>query len=340
MIMAIRLCQWDIVGTCNLNCTYCRQKILSGLPHLPKGQVFKIIDKLVASEVEIVSLAGGEPLTLSFLPEVLRYLRGKVKQIIVTTNGTLIKIPQAEMLKEYCSEVQVSIDGSCSAIHDQFRGRGTFDRAIAAVRLLVEMGVTVVLRLTICRENKDDTGNYVRLAHELGVRAAYLRRALPIGNYQNGDVLRPEELYAAFKDAFDQGKKFGIHVGSADYFSQLEFDRRERDKAEKNIAERPNQILSGCSIGIDAFYLTQDGKVLFCPYLPVYCGDLTKQSLSDVWDNSEMMNISRNIRWNQTGKCAACRFRMSCGGCPAYIFLTTGKLTESDGGCWVNDPVC
>lgn len=334
----IKLCQWDITGTCNLNCTYCREKATSGSQHLPLEEILKIIDQFAEMHVKMVSVSGGEPMTLKFLPRVLAYLRGKVETIGLTTNGTLVTEDNVGLIKEFCSGVQVSLDGSRAEIHDRFRGDGMFNRTISAIELMVKRGVNVMTRLTMCRENLQDTGEYVRLAHRLGLKSAFLRRAIPAGNFKGQTPLTPQELYPAFKMAFEIGAELGMHIGSADYFSQLEFDPSERQKVEKNLAEKPGQVLSGCSIGTGAFYLAQDGKVLFCPYLPVYCGDMTKEHLSKIWAESRMFKVSRNLRWNMTGKCAACRFKMACGGCPAYIFLTTGNLTESDGGCWVNQP--
>jgi len=335
----IKLCQWDITGSCNLNCTYCREKATSSLPHLPLEGIKRIIDQFAAMQVKMVSVSGGEPLTLKFLPEVLAYLRDKVETIGLTTNATLISQANVGLIKEFCNGVQVSLDGSCAEIHDHFRGSGTFERTISSIRLMVERGINVMTRLTICRENIHDIQAYVRLAHSLGLKSAYLRRAIPTGNFKGQGTLSAQKLYSAFKIAFDTGHELGMHIGSADYFSQLEFDKKERAKAEKNLIEKPGQLLSGCSIGIEAFYLAQDGRVLFCPYLPVYCGDMTKELLSKIWEDSQMFKINRNLRWNTVGKCAKCRFKMTCGGCPAYIFLTTGKLTESDNGCWINDPV-
>ncbi len=334
----IKLCQWDITGSCNLNCTYCREKATAGLQHLSLTKIFSIVDQLAEMKVRMVSIAGGEPLTLKFLPEVLAYLQGKVQSVAITTNATLINDANVGYLKKYCYAVQVSLDGSRAEIHDRFRGHGTFDKTTAAIRLMVKNGIKVVPRLTLCRENLNDTADFVRLAHKLGLNSAYLRRALPAGNAKHEIPLTPHELYAAFKVAFETGNELGMHVGSADYFSQLEFDPKERAKAEKNLAESPGQLLSGCSIGINAFYIAQDGKVLFCPYLPVLCGDLTEQTLSEIWKNSSMFKVGRSLRWNVTGKCSRCRFKMACGGCPAYVYLTTGKLTESDNGCWINEP--
>lgn len=334
--MNIKLVQWDITGNCNLNCRYCREKRTDDLPELDIGQIKSIIDQFADIKVKMVSIAGGEPLLFKKLAEVMDYMKGKVGAIGLTTNGTLISQNNISFIKEYVDGVQVSIDGSRPEIHDYYRGRGNFKKMMRGMNLLLKNGIRVVPRFTIGHENKGDVENYIRLINSLGIKAAYLRRTIPCGNSRDTKPLSAPKLFETFRAAFATGHSLGMHIGSADYFSQLYFDPQEREKAEKNLAEKPGQILSGCSIGIEAFYLAQNGQVLFCPYLPVFCGDMTKQHIREIWEKSEMLDVSRNLRWNKKGKCSTCKFLMCCGGCPAYIFLTTNKITSSDNGCWMN----
>lgn len=329
----IKLCQWDITGNCNLNCTYCREKSTKMIPDMPIGQIRSIIDK-ITGQVKMVSLAGGEPMVFRYLQELLEYLKGKVEVIGLTTNATLISERNIDMIKEYIDGVQVSLDGSSATVHDNFRGQGTFDKAVTAIELMRRHGILVMTRFTMTEGNINDVGSYVRLAHSLGLDRAYIRRVIPVGNGASARPLSPRELYRAYSEAFAVGRELGIHIGSTDYFSQLEFDPKERAKAEKNLAEKPDRIISGCSMGTDAFYLSQNGQILFCPYLPIYCGDLTKQTLGEIWREAKMFRINRSLRRNVKGKCTSCKFLNCCGGCPAYIYHTTGDICESDNGCW------
>lgn len=335
--MTIKLCQWDITGSCNLNCTYCREKSTSGFQRLELSQLFHLIDQMAEMKVEMLMIAGGEPFTLKELPIILEYAAKKLPHVGISSNGTLINESHVGYLREFCYGIQVSLDGSCAEIHDTFRGKGNFDRAVQGINLLRKHEINVMTRLTICHENLHDVGNYIRFVHSLGLKSAYLRRVIPSGNSSNYHALTSDMLHEAFRTAFSVGRELGMHIGSADYFSQIEFDPNERAKVEKNLVERPGQLLSGCSIGINAFYLAQDGRILFCPYLPVECGDMLTEGLEYIWKNSKMFKINRSLRKNIKGKCSTCRFKMCCGGCPAYTFRTTGDITQSDNGCWINE---
>lgn len=333
----LKLLQWDLTGNCNLNCAYCREKTTSDLPDMGIEEIRKIIDQFQSFGVKMVAIAGGEPFLFRALPQVLDYLFTKVETIGITTNGTLIKEEHLEMIKKYVNGVQISLDGGCAETHDLLRGKGTFEKTVKTLRMLIENNVFTVTRFTICHSNKHDVENYVRFVSSLGLKSAYLRRVIPSGNSAATLAIPANELRSIFERAYSVGHSLGMHIGSADYFSQLCFDSEEKKKAEGNLLRRPGEILSGCSIGVDALYLAQDGQVLFCPYLPVFCGDMKTQSLSEIWKKSKMLEISRNLRWNKTGKCAKCKYLMCCGGCPAYCHLTTGDILSSDEGCWYNN---
>jgi len=333
----IKLCQWDITGECNLNCSYCREKRTEKLATLKLEQIFSIINQFADMEVKMVNIAGGEPLIFKDLPRVLSYLRPKVETLGLTTNATLVSNKNISIIKDFFDGVQVSLDGGSADIHDLIRGIGMFKKTVSAIELMVKSNVNVMTRLTITHQNKHHIADYIKLASKLGLKSAYLRRIIPSGNSQKTEPLSSDELFNVFKIAHAIGKEFNIHVGSADYFSQIYFDQNEKAKVEKNTKDHPGKVLSGCSIGIDAFYVAQNGQVLFCPYLPVFCGDMTKEHLSSIWEKSKMFKVNRNLRLNIKGKCSKCKYLMCCGGCPAYSFLTAGEITASDAGCWINE---
>jgi len=231
------------------------------------------------------------------------------------------------------------LDGSRPEIHDRFRGKGSFEKTMHGIELLMKADIKIYPRLTLCEENKDDVIDYVNLVHSLGLDTAYLRRMIPSGNSADRRPMNAGDLKNFFSFAYQRGHELGIHIGSSDYFAQIYFDEEERNKAEKNLqASDGETVLSGCSMGINALYVAQDGKVLFCPYLPVVCGDMIEKPLRQIWEESEMFSVARNLRYNMDGKCQKCKWLMCCGGCPAYAYLTTGSLTTSDPGCWINEP--
>ena len=110
----------SVTDRCNFRCTYCMPKEIFGPDHvfLNRDQVlsFEEITRLtrlfVAHGVEKIRLTGGEPLVrrdLHMLVSQLRAIPG-LKDLTLTTNGTLLKA-QAQGLKDAGLErVTVSLD--------------------------------------------------------------------------------------------------------------------------------------------------------------------------------------------------------------------------------------
>jgi radical SAM protein with 4Fe4S-binding SPASM domain len=75
-----------------------------------------------------------------------------------------------------------------------------------------------------------------------------------------------------------------------------------------------------------------NGDVTPCPYLPLFAGNLRRESLTDLWRSSELfVNIRERSRLG--GRCGQCELAASCGGCRARAFGMTGDVLAEDPLC-------
>jgi len=337
-MLSLDYVQWDVTSVCNLNCAHCREKKTLSNPKndLTEKECKNAIDQITAFNTHTLSLAGGEPLLGKHIWKILKYARGKFKRLVLSTNGTLITNEVADKLALYLTNVQISVDGPTAEVHDYIRGKGSFDKTMRAIQSIKKVGLQVDIRMTICRETMDHVRAFIDLAKMLELSGAYMRRLIPSGNGKGGKVnpLSSMELKSVLGDAIAYGKSIGTHVASADYFCQITFNETARLKAEKT-QKLGGSVIGGCAIGVNSFYLMQDGTISYCPYLPIYCGSLREQTLQYIWDNSEMFKVARALRYNLKGKCGKCQYLYACGGCRAYAYAETGDILASDGGCWL-----
>lgn len=117
-------------------------------------------------------------------------------------------------------------------------------------------------------------------------------------------------------------------------FCQIAF-RDDSKKKAIEIQKLDGKHIGGCAIDINSFYVMQNGIIAYCPYLPVFCGDLRKNTLDEIWKDSQMFRVARNIRQNLKGKCSVCQYKFACGGCRAYAYAATGDILAEDSGCWL-----
>src|SRR5262249_22764139 len=141
---------------CNLSCSYCYVYEMADQSwrRLPKrmtaaitSQAVKRISEHVKQHdlpsIEII-LHGGEPLLAGteWLTELTRSLRADVPaqvNIGVQTNGTLLRRPVLEVLKDLGIRVGVSLDGDAEATGRHRRypsGRNSFDDVADGINLL------------------------------------------------------------------------------------------------------------------------------------------------------------------------------------------------------------
>lgn len=93
-----------------------------------------------------------------------------------------------------------------------------------------------------------------------------------------------------------------------------------------------NTMTKGCLAGTGVCFISHEGEVFPCGYLPVLAGDLKKQPFSEIWNNSTTFEQLRDTG-NLKGKCGCCEFRNVCMGCRARAFAATGDMLDPEPFC-------
>jgi radical SAM protein with 4Fe4S-binding SPASM domain len=91
-------------------------------------------------------------------------------------------------------------------------------------------------------------------------------------------------------------------------------------------------MTKGCLAGTGVCFISHQGEVYPCGYLPVLAGDLRHQSFAEIWENSAVFQQLRDPE-NLKGKCGRCEFRNICMGCRARAFAVTGDFLDEEPFC-------
>jgi radical SAM protein with 4Fe4S-binding SPASM domain len=91
-------------------------------------------------------------------------------------------------------------------------------------------------------------------------------------------------------------------------------------------------VTKGCLAGTGVCFISHEGEIYPCGYLPALAGDLRRQSFAEIWKNSE---VFANLRDNNklTGKCGCCEFRNVCMGCRARAYAASGDYMAEEPFC-------
>ncbi|HYX69112.1 MAG TPA: radical SAM protein [Terriglobales bacterium] len=96
--------------------------------------------------------------------------------------------------------------------------------------------------------------------------------------------------------------------------------------------EGMHAMTKGCLAGSGVCFISHQGEVYPCGYLPVSAGDLRKQSFASVWEDSSVFAQLRDSD-NLKGKCGCCEFRNVCMGCRARAYAASGDFLDEEPFC-------
>ena len=143
-----------ITRNCNLQCRFCDiAHVENRSKNLKKEDAFKIIDSAACFGIKKIILTGGEPLLHPQFFEIVDFANSRNIEVVLTTNGILIKANLERILDSKFFEVCISIDG-IENTHDSLRNcKGAYKHAIEAIDLLKQHQVNVSANFVVTNKN-------------------------------------------------------------------------------------------------------------------------------------------------------------------------------------------
>jgi len=177
-----------VTKACNLRCAYCYFSADRPLPNeLTTEEFAHLWPDVVSLCPEKVVFTEGEPLLRSDILDLMRSLRSADQEHSVlrclNTNGHLMTLRLACQLVGLADEVRVSLD-ALDERNDALRGRGNFESAFGAIRILHDVGFEPRVLVTVTSVGLPDLEPLLcRLLRE-GIIHINLNPFLPIGRGQ------------------------------------------------------------------------------------------------------------------------------------------------------------
>ncbi len=264
---------WQLNSACNLGCLHCCEEAGHSMPdEMTKEQALDFCRQIADLDIPYMAISGGEPLLCPHVFDVCKFIRDKNISLKIETNGEFInEDTTCRFAGLGMRSVQISLDGATPQTHEKLRLRGDWEKAVAACKLLIEYGVNTEIVFVPTQFNIHEIGEIIDLAYSLGVYGFYTGKTMRIGRAaQNWDILCPsDDEYARFFDVLQQK--------TAQYKGKMKIYYYPYDVIEelKYRLQCPSASL----------LVVPNGKVKLIGPLPFICGDLKKQSLSQIWGN-------------------------------------------------------
>lgn len=158
----VTLAEIEVTECCNLRCPVCFMAAESADTDPSLEELDKFYDAILErSGVDTaVQLTGGEPTIRKDLPEIIRMGREKgFYGIEINTNGVVIAQDKAylqKLVEAGCTGIYLAFDGLRENPYEVIRGARLLETKMQAIKNCRELGIQIVLAMTIVSGVNDD----------------------------------------------------------------------------------------------------------------------------------------------------------------------------------------
>ena len=313
--------QFELSSRCNERCIHCyipNDKKNHGFD-MPTAKVKSILDEFAEMGGIHVTLSGGEVFLHKDLMEIVQYCREKDLKISILSNLISLKDDQLPILKaSNLSLIQVSLYSMDPVIHDSITTvKGSFEKTKDSIEKLVAADIPVQISCPIMKANKHGYGKVLDYARSLKIKAQtdYIMMARSDLDTENlANRLSLEETEELLRD---------IILHDAQYRDETLQQLPVSDEIKFNLDRFKKQPV--CGVGYDNCCITANGDVYPCAGWQDYVlGNVYKQSLQEIWENSERVKELRKITQESFPQCLECEARDYCARCLVRNYNESG----------------
>lgn len=322
---------WEITHRCNANCIHCYSNSsihVNSDSDLSTKESIAVIDQLADAGVLVLAFSGGEPLLRPDWRELVGHAIARGLSVNIGTNGSSITEQIADEIKRIgIKSVTVSIDSHKANVHDYFRQlSGLHEKALKAIKLLLDRNVRVVVGFTPTRLNWQDGKGVIELAYNIGANAVNLSEYVPAGRGGTDLALKPEELHKVLLDWIEYREE---------YKGKMEIMWHDC-RVGLLVSEGEKRNYVGCGAGRLVARICPDGTVTPCVFLSTPIGSFRKETFQNMWLKSPLLRHFRERGKQFDGNCKDCEHLHSCGGCRAVAYAYSGgNPLAGDPHCWI-----
>lgn len=325
-----KLCSavWEITLACCFSCKYCgstggraRENELSA------EECLDVVHQLADLGCKRVSLIGGEVFMRKDWKEIVHELTNCGIRTAIITNGFLFNDGILDDIKEVNVEsVAVSLD-SIEEVHDTYRQKGSYERAIKAIDRLADAGITVTVISTLNSESVKHLNEFYDVLSTKPIEAWQLQACSPMGNAAKSGI--------DFKFVFAEVISFVEEkLESAPFAMGIADNIGYYTENEGVLRGNPNSCFTGCKAGLTVLGIDSIGNIRGCESMYDECfieGNIRQKSLEEIWNNPDSFAYNRHFKTGKlTGACSHCEYGKYCaGGCRSYNYFVHKKLYEA-----------
>jgi len=304
----------ELTYRCNEKCIHCyaTEDKPSEQKELTTNEWFEVLDQLYKNNVMFLTLTGGEVAVRSDFFDIFDYAIKKCFVIDIFSNGMAFSDNQiADIACRYPKSFQSSIYSHIPETHDKItRVKGSFEKTLHTLNEFKKLGVPIVVKTVMMKENCYDYDGLRNLVNDLG---ATLQVGTSIGAKNDG----------SFSPLFHRIEEDNILMP----ILKGEIIR------QKSVPSNKELDMSLCGAGFNGISINPYGDVFPCNSLDIKLGSVKEQTISDIWAESVELEKVRNLSISNLLKCNCCDCLNYCQFCPGLALAETGLLEPYPEAC-------
>jgi radical SAM protein with 4Fe4S-binding SPASM domain len=318
---------FDLTYRCNERCVHC---YLDHENHgeLATAECLAILEEIAKAGTLFLTFSGGEIFLRPDLFEILAAARRLHFDVSLKTNALLVTRERAARLRELgVRRVQISVYSEEPTVHDAItKVKGSLERTLAAIPLLLEQGLQVKLACPLMKENLMAYRGVMALAENLGVPYVLDLTITPMMDGSGGPLahrVSTAELLPVLQDP----ALHGCHPQPVSQAAGID------ETWSPSFGSAVTSGIDGsayddlpCSAGHNSCYISPYGDVFPCVQLPQAAGNLRRERFTDIWYYAPQLERLRAVRERQLPVCSRCKIRAYCERCPGLALMEGGDM--------------
>ncbi len=309
---------------CNLKCRYCYNqedrkhghestKYQSEL-EMSLAEYMQLVEDARDLGVKRFLFTGGEPLLNPFTLAIGKYAKELGLRTELISNGLLIDQNNVKEIVTTFDYISISLDSMNQETHEQMRGKDTYHKVLASIRLLKASGGKVRVNSVITRVN-------------VGEMLATRRGVL-------------EELHCDLYTASLYSPNDTNEAVYGDLLPEIAVLLKEQERVKEyysrfsGVTTTRTQFRFSCGIANGEIGISYDGNVYPCHLLhkpELKCGNLREKRLGQLLKESAIISKLRAFDINDIAICSECDFKHLCaGGCLAMTYNIYGDFCKTN----------
>lgn len=307
----IDIVEWMITNECTHSCPYCYAN--AGLDkrtvrHASYNTIVDIIQEFRRSNVETVTLLGGDPVRHPKFNEIINLIKNNGMRVSVMSNT--MQVNKIEEVANIIDNIDTTIHGRNSEEHDSFcRKQGAYELIIKNLIEFSKYNTPINVAINLIPQTYDKVYQITEEIINRGVHVSgiLLQRILGYGRAQGNDfwTLNYKQVNTALEQAQRLEQKYGIEIRVEDPYPLCYINPLFR------------KYMQGCPEGKSRIAVNMEGRVSRCGADPNYSTiNVLEVPLIDIWNDSNLFKGFREKDY-LLQSCKSCELVAICeGGCP------------------------